>query len=157
MTQIIRTNVIEGSTNDPFHVDEAFHATDPVVANVVVSAADILDLDSNAVALLPDPPEGRAYEVLGVRGDKPAGAFSAGAAVTINYTNAAGTLVATIAAGHFRSASADTRWGSLPARTGNPTSQNPPAHGLELPTIGTAFTGTGADVTFEILYLEVPV
>ena len=155
VAQISRTNVIGGAKDDHFHVGDVFHCNhQPINHSVTLTRAQIHALDSAAIDLLLLSANGPNFEVLGVYFSKESGAYSGGAAITINRKNNADTLVATIAASNMRSAGASSGWATIPALSGTPDAQVVIGEGVDVSTT-TAFTGAGGDLTITVRYVDV--
>ena len=150
-----RSNVISGAKDDPFHVASVFHCNhQPINHEVTLSRSQIHDLNGTPVELLPQGVNGASFEVLGVYYSKAAGAYSGGAAITINRTDSSNTLVATIPVSDMRSASAADGWATIPALSGTPDAQAVIEEGVDANT-ATAFTGAGGALTLTVRYVEV--
>lgn len=155
-TIIPRDNVIPGAQDDNYRVEDP-GSLSLNTTEVLVSNAEILALSTTPKALLPEPPAGRQYQVLGVYSSKEAVEYADGDTVSIRYTSMGNPVIATLPAAHFTAALADARWATWPAVTGSPDSYGAIEAGIEMVT-GTAFTGaTGGAVTVTIVYVELGV
>lgn len=149
-----RTNVIEGYKNDTYSIgSDAPSGIQTVV--VTMDATEIQALNATAIELLPAPPAGRGYAILGIYTSKGAAAYQAGAAVAIAYTDTGNTAIATIPVAHFTGV-ADSRWATRANLSGTPAAQAIPSNSVDI-SVGTAFTDNGADVTVTIRFIEVSI
>ena len=149
---IARTNVISGAQDDDFALETDAEQVRLRTLDLVPS--QIQNLHNAGLEILASPPDGLGYAILGVYSSKAASAYADGAAVTLNYTDDADTLVATIPVAHFTAAATDSRWATRPALSGAPNAQAIPAAGVEMST-STGFTGDGGDITVTIRYVLV--
>lgn len=147
MPVIERSTVIRGAVEDVYTKE----ATDIKSVTVTLDAAAVQALNTVPVELLPDPPAGHAYSIIGVYSQKAAAAYADGADVGVNYTDTANTEVATIPLAHFTSA-ADARWATRAALSGAPAAQTLPPNGVDM-SVSTAFTGSGADIVVAVRYV----
>ena len=143
---IARSNVIAGAS--------AAEARRVQSRSVTLQASDVQGMNASPVTLLPQPSPGMAYVVLGVYSSKAADAFAAGGVATVRFDDATNTAIATIPVAHFTDAAADARWATRSAQSGTPGAQSVPGAAVEI-TCGTAFTGSGGDVTMTVRFIEV--
>ena len=152
---IARTNVIHGAQDDDFHVGDVFHCDhQPINHSATLTRAQVHDLHNTSIDVLLPVANGPSFEILGVYYSKASGAYSGGAAITINRKDSGTTLVATIAASNMRSAGVSSGWATLPALSGTPDAQAVIEEGVDASTT-TAFTGAGGSLTITIRYVNV--
>ena len=155
MTLIGRSALIIGADNDEWHRNGLGHcdAEPPVTANTAITRTEVQALDTTAVDLV-SPNHGKRLVPVGVYYSKASGAYVDGADVTIQFKDAANTLVATIDASEMNSASAESGWATRATLAGTPDTQPLPIEGLEIVT-SVAFTGAGGALEIDVIYFEV--
>lgn len=152
---IPRDFVIAGADEDPFHVGTVHHCGKEVLLReTVLRAADLQNLSGTPVVVLPALPDGLKAAVLGVYYSKAAGAYTNGAAVTINYTDSGNTLAASIPVANVRQATANDGWATRATQSGTAATFEVPEGGLDA-NASAGFSGDGGDLTITVRYIEV--
>ena len=148
---ISRTSVIPGAENDDFHVDGLAHCehAQPVHVSMTFDSAGVRGLDTPVD--LVDPVPGKKLVTLGVYYSKETSAYGGGAAVEITYKGS--SLISTIPQNALTNSAAVTGWATRANLSGTPDGMRVPDLGIEIKT-GTAFTGSGGDLTITLIYLE---
>ena len=157
MTQelIGRDNVIHGAGEDSFHIGTVHHCGKEVLLEeTVLTAANLQDLSGTPVVVLPALPDSLRAAVLGVYYSKATGAYTAGSAITINYTDSGNTLVATIPVANIRQATASEGWATRAPQTGTAANFVVPEGALDANATAD-FAGDGGSLTITVRYVEV--
>ena len=154
---IERNNVVPGAVDDTYHVGTVHHCGKEVLTHTtVLTAAQLHAISATPVDVLPDRliPGSIQAAVLGIYYSKEAGAYTSGAALTLNYKDSGNTLVATIPVGRVRSNTAVTGWATMPAMSGTPSSFTLPTEGIDA-NAASNFHGGGGDLSITVRYVEV--
>ena len=146
---IQRTNVVQGRyTEDDFRKSK--FPTEAQSASVTLTTADVHDLDSASVELVPAPPAGCYISVERIRASKAADAY--GGTGSLRFRYGTGTReFGTVPHSFCSNSSAVDAWATATAPVAPPNDAWPEAEALVVDTGGN-LTGAGGDIDITVTY-----